>query len=165
MAKTQSKKRNNYLGANENIAVNKRACFDYDIKETFEAGIQLYGSEVKSCRLGKASINESYATAEQGDIVLINANIAEYSAAPRAFQHAPTRKRKLLLHQKEINKLMGAVQKDGMTLVPMRLYFNKRGLVKCEIGLGKGKKVHDKRETQKDRDWSRQKQRIMKDHS
>ncbi|MAS88049.1 MAG: SsrA-binding protein [Micavibrio sp.] len=163
--KKAKKAGNNYLGSNENIAVNKRARFDYEITDIYEAGMQLQGSEVKSCRLGKVSINESYATVEKGNIVLVNLNIAEYTQSPRFAQHQPTRTRKLLLHQKEINKLIGAVQKDGMTLVPMRVYFNKKGLVKCEIGLGKGKKTHDKRQTIKERDWNKQKARLIKDNT
>ena len=162
--KKEKKSSNNYLGSGENIAVNKRARFDYEITDIYEAGIQLYGSEVKSCRLGKASINEAYATPEGDDIMLINANIAEYTQSPRHAQHQPDRPRKLLLHQREINKLMGAVQREGMTIVPMKIYFNKRGLVKCKVGLGKGKKTHDKRDTVKKRDWNRQKARLMKEN-
>ena len=161
--KKDKKSKNNYLSNGENIAVNKRARFDYEIGDTYEAGMQLTGSEVKSLRLGKASIGESYATEEDGKIVLINADIAEYTATPRYLQHQPKRTRILLLNRKEIHKLMGATQKEGMTIVPMRLYFNKRGYVKCEIGLGKGKKTHDKRDTIKNRDWSRDKARIMKE--
>lgn len=162
-ANKEKKKRNNYLSNGENIAVNKRARFDYQISDVYEAGLLLQGSEVKSLRLGRASINESYATVQNNDIVLINANIAEYTQAPKYAQHSPTRIRKLLLNQREINKMIGAIQREGMTLVPIRLYFNNRGLAKLELGLGKGKKEHDKRDTIKDRDWTREQQRIMKE--
>lgn len=164
MADNKAEKgKNNYLSNGENISVNRRARFDYEIEDIYEAGIVLTGSEVKSLRMGKASIKESYATEQDGDIVLVNANIAEYPPAPRYLQHQPTRLRKLLLKQREINKLIGAVQKEGMTLVPMKIYFNNRGLVKLQLGLGKGKKTQDKRDTVKTRDWNRQKQRLMRE--
>ncbi|HCK33493.1 MAG: SsrA-binding protein [Micavibrio sp.] len=162
--KKEKKSKNNYLSNGDNIAVNKRARFDYAIEDTFEAGMQLTGSEVKSMRLGKVSLNESYADEQKGEIFLINANVAEYPSAPNYLQHQPTRLRKLLLNQKEINKIIGSIQRAGYTLVPMRLYFNKRGLVKCELGLGRGKKEHDKRETKKERDWSRQKNRLLREN-
>ena len=144
------------------IAENRRAKFDYLLEETFEAGISLTGSEVKSLRLGKANIAESYASTEGRDIVLINANIPEYGPANR-FNHEPRRPRKLLLHRKEIDKLLGAIQRDGRTLIPTRLYFNEKGRVKLELSLAKGKKLHDKREVEADRDWKREQGRLMRD--
>lgn len=123
----------------------------------------LVGTEVKSLRLGQASINEAYVGPKKGEIVLFNAHIPEYQQAGPKMQHEPKRERKLLLHQREINKLMGAVQKEGYTIVPVRLFFNNKGLAKMEIALGKGKKVHDKRETKKERDWNRDKARIMRE--
>ncbi len=144
------------------VAENRKARFNYDIEERLEAGIQLTGSEVKSLRTGKANIAESYASDEGGEIYLINAHIAEYAQARRD-GHAPTRPRKLLLHKREINKLLGAIQRQGMTLVPLKLYFNARGIAKVELGLARGKKIHDKRDTEKKRDWERQKGRLMRE--
>ena len=144
------------------IAENRRARFDYFLEETFEAGISLTGSEVKSLRLGKANIAESYAATEGREIVLINANIPEYGPANR-FNHDPKRPRKLLLHRKEIDKMLGAVQREGRTLIPTKLYFNEKGMVKLELSLAKGKKLHDKRDTEADRDWKREQGRLMRD--
>ena len=141
-------------------AQNRRARHNYEIEETLEAGLVLMGSEVKSLREGRANIAESYAKAENGDIWLINAHIPEYKQAG-PFGHEPTRPRKLLLKKREIAKLIGATERAGMTLVPMKLYFNDRGIAKIEIGLGKGKKHYDKRETEKARDWNRQKARLL----
>jgi SsrA-binding protein len=144
------------------VAENRKARFNYDIEEKLEAGIALKGSEVKSLRAGKANIAESYASEEGGELYLINAHIAEYAGAARD-SHAPTRPRKLLLHAREIARLIGAIHRQGMTLVPLKLYFNARGIAKVELGLGKGKKLHDKRDTEKKRDWERQKGRLMRD--
>jgi len=144
------------------VAENRKARFNYDIEETVEAGIVLTGSEVKSLRAGKANIAESYASNEGGELYLINANIAEYAGAARD-GHAPTRPRKLLLHKREMARLLGAIQRQGMALVPLRLYFNARGIAKIQLGLGRGKKVYDKRETEKKRDWERQKGRLMRE--
>lgn len=144
------------------VAENRKARFNYDIEEKIEAGIMLTGSEVKSLRSGKANIAESYASEEGGELYLINAHIAEYAQAGRA-QHSPTRPRKLLLHRREMSRLAGAIQRQGMTLVPLKLYFNARGIAKVQLGLGKGKKLHDKRETEKKRDWDRQKGRLMRE--
>jgi SsrA-binding protein len=144
------------------VAENRKARFNYDIEEKVEAGIALTGSEVKSLRSGKANIAESYASEEGGELYLINEHIAEYAQAGRA-QHEPTRPRKLLLHRREMERLGGAIQRQGMTLVPLRLYFNARGIAKVQLGLGKGKKLHDKRETEKKRDWNRQKGRLMRE--
>jgi SsrA-binding protein len=143
------------------VADNRRARFNYEIGETFEAGIALTGSEVKSLRAGKATIAESYADAKNGEIWLINANIPEYQQAGR-FNHAPKRSRKLLLHQRQIDRLAGGVDREGMTIVPLKLYFNERGRAKLEIALAKGKKLHDKRETLKKRSWEREKGRLLR---
>ena len=144
------------------IAQNKKARHDYFIEDTVEAGIVLTGTEVKSLRENSASIGESYAGPKEGAIYLINANIPEYQQAGVKMNHDPKRPRKLLLHKREQERLMGQVRRGGYTLVPMRLYFNKRGIAKCELGLAKGKKQHDKRQTQRDRDWQRQKSRLMR---
>jgi SsrA-binding protein len=144
------------------VAENRKARFNYDIEEKLEAGIQLTGSEVKSLRTGKANIAESYASDEGGELYLINAHIAEYAQAARD-GHAPTRPRKLLLHKREIDRLLGAIQRQGMTLVPLKLYFKARGIAKVELGLARGKKIHDKRDTEKKRDWERQKGRLMRE--
>jgi SsrA-binding protein len=144
------------------VADNRRARFNYEIGEAFEAGIALTGSEVKSLRAGKATIAESYADARDGAIWLINSNIPEYLQAHR-FNHLPKRPRKLLLHARQINKLAGAVEREGMTIVPLRLYFNEKGRAKIAIALGKGKKLHDKRETLKKRSWERERGRLMRD--
>ena len=144
------------------VAENRRARYNYEIEDTIEAGIILTGSEVKSLRVGKANIAESYAANEDGELYLINAHIDEYSGAAR-FGHEPTRHRKLLLHRKEMARLLEAVQRQGMALVPLRLYFNARGIAKLLLGLGRGKKIHDKRETEKKRDWERQKSRLMRE--
>lgn len=145
------------------IAENRRARFDYFLEQTFECGIALTGSEVKSLRNGKANIAESYASVEGDELVLINADIPPYAQAGPFFNHEPRRPRKLLLKRREIDKLMGAVQRDGQTLVPTKLYWNDKGLAKLEIALAKGKKVHDKRQVAADRDWARDKARLMRD--
>lgn len=143
------------------IAQNKRAKFDYTLIETLEAGIILTGSELKSLRAGKASLNESYAGEMHEHIYLINANIAQYPLA-KNFNHEEKRPRALLMHKKQLNKWLGAIRKKGLTLVPLSLYFNGCGIVKLEIALGKGKTKEDKRETIKERDWNREKARILK---
>jgi SsrA-binding protein len=143
------------------VADNRKARFNYEIGETYEAGIVLTGSEVKSLRAGKATIAESYADARKGEIWLINANIPEYLHAARN-NHTPKRPRKLLLHQRQINRLAGAVEREGMTIVPLKLYFNDKGRAKIEIALGRGKKLHDKRETLKKRSWERERGRLMR---
>ena len=144
------------------VADNRKARFNYEIGESFEAGIALTGSEVKSLRAGKATIAESYADARGGEIWLINSNIPEYLQAAR-FNHTPKRPRKLLLHKRQIDKLAGAVDREGMTVVPLKLYFNDKGRAKIEIALAKGKKLHDKRETEKKRNWERERGRLMRD--
>ena len=143
------------------VAENRKARFNYEIGEVFEAGIALSGTEVKSLRGGKATIAESYADARGGEIWLINANIPEYLQAGR-FNHAPKRPRKLLLHKRQINKLIGAVEREGMTIVPLKLYFNPKGRAKIEIALARGKKLHDKRETMKKRSRDRERGRLMR---
>ena len=145
------------------VADNRKARFNYELGEMMEAGIELTGTEVKSLRTGKATISESYASTEGGDqLWLINAHIPEYLQGNR-FNHDPRRPRRLLLHRRQINRLMGAVQREGMTIVPLRLYFNDRGMAKVAIALGRGKKTHDKRETEKKRDWDRERGRLLRD--
>ena len=144
------------------IAENRRARRDYFIEDVVEAGIMLTGTEVKALREGQANIAESYASPEDGAIWLVNANIPEYSAGNRQ-NHEPKRRRKLLLHKREIARLTQAVERKGFTIAPLKLYFNARGIVKLELGLAQGKKLHDKRETVKDRDWARQQQRLLRD--
>jgi SsrA-binding protein len=144
-------------------ADNRRARFNYEIGETFEAGLMLTGTEVKSLRTGKATIGDSYASIDRaGEVFLVNANIPEYLQANR-FNHVPKRPRKLLLKAREIAKLAQATERDGMTIVPLKIYFNDRGRAKVEIALARGKKLHDKRETEKQRDWSREKGRLLRD--
>ncbi|WP_062016410.1 SsrA-binding protein SmpB [Aureimonas sp. AU4] len=145
-------------------AENRKARFHYEIIDTLEAGIVLTGTEVKSLRGGKATIAESYATEEGGEMWLINSFVPEYLQANR-FNHEPKRRRKLLVHKTQLNRLAGAVQRDGMTLVPLKLYFNEQGRAKLELAVARGKNAPDKRETMKERDWNRQKQRVMKEGS
>jgi len=137
------------------VADNRRARFNYEIGEVFEAGVALTGSEVKSLRQGKATIAESYADTRAGEIWLVNANIPEYLQAGR-FNHLPKRPRRLLLHRNQINKLMGAVEREGMTLVPLKLYFNIKGRAKVELALARGKKLHDKRASLREREAKRE---------
>ena len=144
------------------IADNRKARFAYAIDGTLEAGIQLTGSEVKSLRGGKSTIAESYAQAKDGELFLVNAYIPEYNEASR-FNHEPKRTRKLLVHKREAAKLAAATQREGMTLVPLKMYFNAKGVAKVELGIAKGKKLHDKRETEKQRDWARDKARLLRD--
>ncbi len=145
-----------------NVAArNRKARHDYFIEETLEAGIQLYGSEVKSLRSGRASIEEAYASDEGGEIYLINAYIPEYPAS--RVQHETRRPRKLLLHRKEISRLIGGLNREGMTVVPLSIYFNKRGIAKVELGLAKGKRKFEKRASIKEREWKRDKARLMRE--
>ncbi|MFW2830856.1 SsrA-binding protein SmpB [Sphingomonas sp. ID0503] len=144
------------------LAENRRAKFDYYLEDFFEAGIALTGTEVKSLRFGEGSIAESYAEVKNGEVWLINANVPEFSHGNR-FNHEPKRPRKLLLHERQIERMFKALTREGMTLVPLSIYFNARGRAKVEIALGKGKKLHDKRDTQKDRDWKRDQQRLMRE--
>ena len=151
------------MAAGKLIAENRRAKFDYFLEQSFECGIALTGSEVKSLRNGKANIAESYAAVEGKEIVLINADIPPYAQAGPHFNHEPRRHRKLLLKRRELDKLLGAVRRDGRTLIPTKLYWNDRGIAKLEVALAKGKKMHDKRETAAERDWQRDKARLMRD--
>lgn len=144
------------------IADNRKARHEYEFIETLEAGLVLEGTEVKALRNGKAMIAESYATEEDGEIWLINSHIPEYLQANRN-NHNPRRRRKLLVSKREMNKLMSAVNKEGMTIVPNRLYFNERGIAKLQIALAKGRKAHDKRQVSKDRDWKREQGRLLRD--
>ncbi|MCP2604733.1 SsrA-binding protein SmpB [Candidatus Aminicenantes bacterium AH-873-B07] len=143
------------------IATNKKASFNYEILDTFEAGISLLGSEVKSIREGKVSLKESYAEIKDGEVFLINCHIAPYNPA-HYLNHEPKRPRKLLLHKQEIKKLMGRVKEKGLTLIPMKMYFNKRGLVKIELALAKGKKTYQKREALRERDRRREMEAELK---
>ena len=143
------------------VAENRRARYDYFLDDFFEAGIALTGTEVKSLRFGEGSIAESYAEVKDDEVWLVNANVPEFSHGNR-FNHEPKRPRKLLLHRRQINKLIGAVDREGMTLIPLKLYFNERGRAKLQLAVAKGKKLHDKRETEKKRDWSREKGRLLR---
>ncbi len=146
------------------VAENRKARYNYEIIDTYEAGLVLKGTEVKSLREGKANIAESYASDEDGEIWLINSYLPEYLQANR-FNHEPRRRRKLLLSSREINRLRVGINREGMTLVPLKIYFNDRGRAKMELALAKGKKLHDKRETEKERDWNRQKGRLLRENS
>ena len=144
------------------VAENRRARFDYAIETVYEAGIALTGTEVKSLRFGSGTIAESYAEVKDNQVWLINSNVPEFSHGNR-YNHEPKRARKLLLHEREINKMHGAVAREGMTLVPLSIYFNAQGRAKVELAIAKGKKAHDKRDTIKERDWKREQGRIMRD--
>ena len=144
------------------VAENRRARFEYFLEDFFEAGVALTGTEVKSLRFGEGSIAESYAEVKGDEVWLVNANVPEFSHGNR-HNHEPKRPRKLLLHEREINKMRNAVARDGMTLIPLSIYFNGRGRAKVELALAKGKKLHDKRETMKDRDWKRDQARLMRE--
>ena len=144
------------------VAENRKARYNYEIMDTYEAGLVLTGTELKSLREGRANIAESYATDEGGEMWLINSYLPEYLQANR-FNHEPRRRRKLLLSKREAHRLQSAINRDGMTLIPLKIYFNDQGRAKLELALGKGKKLHDKRETEKERDWNRQKSRLLKD--
>jgi SsrA-binding protein len=145
------------------VAENRRAKYDYHLEDKFEAGIALTGTEVKSLRFGEGSIVESYAEVKNGEVWLINSNVPEFSHGNR-HNHEPKRPRKLLLHRREVDKMQGAVERKGMTLVPLAIYFNARGRAKVELALAKGKNAADKRATIKERDWKRDAARIMREH-
>ena len=159
----KDKKKGGLISTDKVIADNRRANFDYSIEDKFESGIMLVGTEVKSLRHGQCMLAESHVGMKDGELHLLNAHIPEYQQASQLMQHDPRRPRKLLLKKKEIGKLMGAITRDGYTIVPIKIYFDKRGLAKLEIGLAKGKKLHDKRQDKKDKDWARDKSRIMRD--
>lgn len=145
------------------VALNRRARHDYTITDTMEVGIILFGTEVKVLRLGQASIQEAFAGGKGNGLYLINAYIPEYKQAGRHLQHETHRPRQLLLHKRELNKLLGSIKRDGITLVPLGLYFNHRGVCKVELGLAKGKNQADKRAAIKEREWKREKSRLMRD--
>lgn len=159
----KKKSKSGLISTDKTVADNRRARFDYEIGDTFEAGVMLVGTEVKSLRHGHCSINEAYVGPKDGEIWIFNANIPEYQQASQNLQHEPARPRKLLLHKRERDRLLGAVQREGQTIIALKLYFNGRGMVKIEIALARGKKLHDKRQTEKNRDWGKQKQRILRD--
>lgn len=144
------------------VADNRRARYDYEILQTFEAGIELKGSEVKSLREGRTNLAEAYAAMKGGELFLVNANIPEYGKANR-FNHEPKRPRKLLLHAREIDKLSNGVLREGLTIVPLKMFFNPRGRCKVDIALAKGKKLHDKRDAIKERSWDREKARVLRE--
>jgi SsrA-binding protein len=150
--------------ADRYVAQNRRARHDYLIEDTIEAGLVLHGTEVKVLRSGQASIAEAYADEEGGELFLVNANIPEYASAAH-FGHEPRRARKLLLHRKEMNRLLGAIRRQGVTLVPLSIYFNGRGRAKVALGLARGKRKADKRQAEKSRDWQRDRARLMRTHN
>lgn len=143
-------------------AQNRKARHDYFIEDTFEAGVMLLGTEVKALRQGRASIGEAFAGEQDGELFLFNAYIPEYEAANR-FNHPPRRPRKLLLRRREVDRLLGSVRREGMTVVPLSIYFNDRGIAKVQLGLAKGKRKVDKREAEKEREWGRSRARLMRD--
>ena len=145
------------------VAQNRKARHDYFIDDSLEAGIVLTGTEVKSLRGGRGNLQDSYAGEMAGELYLFNAHIPEYQLAGRFFQHEPKRPRKLLLHRRERDRLLGAVQREGVTLIPLSLYFNRRGIAKVDLGLARGKRKYDKRESAKERDWNREKARLLRE--
>ena len=149
-------------GYNQPVAQNRRARYDYFIDETMEVGLILFGTEVKSLREGHASINESYAGESNGNLTLFNSHIPEYTAANR-FNHEPRRLRLLLVKTRERDRLLGLVRREGCTLIPIKLFFNDRGIAKLELGIARGKRKEDKRQDQKTRDWNREKSRLLRD--
>lgn len=164
MAK-KDKKSGGLISTDKTVADNRRANFEYAIEDKYEAGLVLVGTEVKSLRHGQCMLAESHVAEKDGSLHLLNAHIPEYQQASHLMQHDPRRPRKLLLKKKESDKLMGAVSREGYTIIPIKLYFDKKGLAKLEVALAKGKKLHDKREATKQRDWARDKQRIMKNNN
>ena len=150
--------------ADRYVAQNRRARHDYLIEDTLEAGVVLRGTEVKVLRQGQASIAEAYADESGGELFLVNASIPEYSASAH-FNHQPRRPRKLLLHRKQVNRLLGAIRREGITIVPLSIYFNERGRAKVELGLARGKRKADKRQADKQRDWQRSRARILRDRN
>lgn len=156
-----SKAKPHYIRNGEQISFNKKAKFDYAIEDSIEVGIVLEGAEVKSLRFNGTSLAEAHAAVMEGSIYLFNLNIKEYQYAPAQFSPDAKRPRALLMSKKQMNKFMGAVQREGYALVPISIYFNKRGFVKLELGLGKGKKEYDKRQTIKKRDWEREQRRLL----
>lgn len=161
MAKSKKKSTDKSKEGNRTIALNRKARYNYFVEEDFEAGIVLTGTEVKSLRAGEANITDAFAEAKQGELFLVNAYIKEYAMGNR-FNHEARRPRKLLMHRREVSKIAAAIQRKGKTLVPLSIYFNDKNRVKVKIGLCSGKKAHDKRATEKERDWQREKGRMMK---
>jgi len=161
MAKSKKKSTDKSKEGSRTIALNRKARYNYFIEEDFEAGIVLTGTEVKSLRAGEANITDAFAEAKMGELFLVNAYIKEYAMGNR-FNHEARRPRKLLMHRREVNKIAAAIQRKGKTLVPLSIYFNDKNRVKVKIGLASGKKAHDKRATEKERDWQREKGRMMK---
>jgi len=161
-AKSGGRKKNRDSGSGKVIADNRKARYNYEVLDTWEAGVELQGTEVKALRESGANIRESYVSPENAELFLVNAHIDEYKFGNRN-NHTPRRPRKLLMKRREIDKLSASVARDGLTIIPLKLYFNDRGRVKMLIGIAKGKKLHDKRETEKKRDWAKQKARLMKD--
>jgi SsrA-binding protein len=162
MAKKKTGK-SGLISVNQTVSENRRARFDYAIEEKLTAGIVLTGTEVKMLRQGQCSLNEAYVSPEDNEIWLINSYIPEYPQAGKHLQHETKRRRKLLVHRKEANRLAGAVTREGRTIVPLRLFFDSKGIARVEIALAKGKKLHDKRDTEKARDWERQRGRILRE--
>jgi SsrA-binding protein len=163
MAEKKKKEKSALISVNHTVAENRRARFEYHLEEKFEAGLMLTGTEVKSLRRGQCSLGEAFISPHKGDLFLHKATIAEYMQAGQHLQHAPTRPRKLLLKKKEIHRLTGAVLREGYTIIPLRVFFNGRGLAKLDLALAKGKKLHDKRETEKARDWGRERNKLLRD--
>lgn len=162
MASKKKDKKSGLLSTSVTVAENPSARYQYELEEKIEAGLMLTGSEVKSLRTGQCSIKEAYVGPQNGELWLFNANIAEYKQAHADRQHKPKRTRKLLVSKKQMDKLMGAATREGYTIVPLRLFFNARGLAKLEIALGRGKKMYDKRDSTKKREWSIKKQRLLR---
>ena len=158
----QTKKTNTSTNG-KTVAENRKARFAYEVQDTYETGLVLTGTEVKSLRQGQANIQESYASVEGGELWLINSYLPEYLQGNR-FNHEPRRRRKLLVKRKELARMAQAVDREGMTMVPLKIFFNEKGRAKLLLGVARGKKLHDKRETEKQRDWSREKARLMKSH-
>lgn len=165
MATKKKNAKSGLLSTNALISENRKARFEFEIMDTYEAGLMLRGTEVKMLRHGQCGLTESHVSPKKGELWLMNAHIPEYPQAGPHLQHEPRRHRKLLLHKKEMNELMGAVTKEGMTIVPLKIFFDAKGIARLQVALAKGKKLHDKRQTEKDRDWSRQKGRILRENN
>jgi len=159
-----AKKKRDALMSTGTVAVNRRAKFDYEIEDEVEAGLVLVGTEVKSLRRGTVNLSDAYAGPKDGEIFLFNVHIGDYPNAPQRLQHEPKRARKLLMHKAQRDKFLGAAKQGGYTLIPLRMYFNNRGICKLALGLGKGKRQIDKRETIKQRDWQRKKAHVLKEY-
>lgn len=165
MATKNKKSKSGLLSTDVMVAENRKARFEYEIIETYEAGLVLRGTEVKMLRHGQCGLTESHVSPKKGELWLMNAHIPEYPQAGPHLQHEPRRHRKLLLHKKQVDELMGAVTKEGMTIVPLKLFFDSKGIARLVVALAKGKKLHDKRQSEKDRDWARDKSRILRENN